>query len=468
MSFWDRVASACEGLDRASYYEVLGVSARAGPVEIASRYYALVARLHPDRHARERDPARRESLTRLFARIGDAYRVLTDPGLRRAYDEALARGEVRLAPESRVARASAPERDPSTELGRQLLEKGLGRLEVGDARGARSHLELAARYEPSSQAIAEALSRAREELSGIRSRPSIPKPPSQPPEAERPPPAPAPAPREVPPTVPARAHPRVPANVRIKLKLPTWDRYETFRTRDLSRGGMFVRAAQPLARGTVVRLQLASPDGQAVEIRAQVVRAVSEGEGAGMGLRFLEVSEETRRRVDGVVESAGLSEGGARWRAGAGAASAADVEGQSPSPEEAAAAGVSLRELEPAEPRLHVRERMSARPLLADDLFADALASAATPSANPLYVPGENEAREGRELLAAGEVGRAVEALEAAVTARPEDFRTRATLCVAKAYAAEKAGRPREARAHYEAALQADPTCAEAISALRG
>jgi uncharacterized protein (TIGR02266 family) len=445
------------------------VSTRAGPVEIASRYYALVARLHPDRHARERDPARRDSLTRLFARIGDAYRVLTDPGLRRAYDEALARGEVRLAPESRVARASAPERDPSTELGRQLLEKGLGRLEVGDARGARSHLELAARYEPSSQAIAEALTRAREELSGIRSRPSRPEPPSQPSEVARPPPVPTPASREVPPELPpARAHPRVPANVRIKLKLPTWDRYETFRTRDLSRGGMFVRAAQPLARGTVVRLQLASPDGQAVEIRAQVVRAVSEGEGAGMGLRFLEVSEETRRRVDGVVESAGSSEGGALGRAGAGAASSADVEGQSPSPEEAAAAGVSLREMEPAEPRLHVRERMPARPLLADDLFADALASAAPPRANPLYVPGESEAREGRELLAAGEVGRAVEALEAAVTARPEDSRTRATLCVARAYAAEQAGRRSEARAHYEAALQADPMCAEAISALRG
>ena len=450
MSFWERVAEAVERLDRVSYYEVLGVAPGAGPVEIASRYYALVARLHPDRHARERDPARREALTRLFARVGDAYRVLTDPGLRQAYDETLARGEVILAPESRAARAAAPARDPATELGRQLLEKGLGRLEVGDARGARNHLELAARYEPNSEVIAEALARARGD------RPEGDQASTAPAEAPEPNAASAPPPAPSSPPAPARAHPRMPVNVRIRLKLPTWDRFEAFRTRDLSRGGMFVRAKQPLAKGTVVRLQLASPDGQAVEIRAQVVRTVAEGDGAGMGLRFLEVSDETRHRVDAIVA----------------ASSELEPPPKPPAPElggdeEAAHAGISLKEIEPPEPRLHVRERVPARPLLAEELFGDALMSAASPSDTPLYVPGESEAREGKELLAAGEIIRAVEVLEAAVVARPDDARSRAALSVARAYMAERAGRAEAAREHYGQALKADPQCAEAIAGLR-
>ncbi len=528
--FWERVLSACERLERSTYYEILGVSSDAGPVEIASRYYALVARLHPDRHARERDPDRREALTRLFARIGDAYRVLTDAGLRRAYDEAVARGEVTLAPESRSARQTAPERDPATELGRQLLEKGRGRLEVGDARGARNHLELASRYEPNSRAIAAALAQVRSDLSerggraargtGVGGRapsqtaaanPSVPaaetgraagpasgaasgsetgpssRPASGPTsgpgvpgagsagdtsaqpaaarplgatgEATLPPPLPgsgAPATESHGGGLTARAHPRVPANVRIRLKLPTWDRFETLRTRDLSRGGMFVRAKQPLAKGTVVRLSLASPSGRAVEIRAQVVRVVSEGEGAGMGLRFLEVPDRTRQEVDEILAEEGAEPG----------APALQPSGAMAGRAEARTAGLELREVEPPEPRLHVREQVPARPLLAEQKPHVQTNDAAAVEA-PLDAPGEAEAREGRELLAAGEFEAAVERFERAVFIRPDDGRLVAALHVARGYLDERAGHPDSARDHYESALAADPQCAEAIAALR-
>lgn len=523
--FWQRVISASERLDDTSYYEVLGVSPEAGPVEIASRYYALVARLHPDRHARERDPARREALTKLFARIGDAYRVLTDPELRRAYDSARARGEATLAPEERGRQKPAPARDPATELARQLLEKGQSRLDVGDARGARSHLELAARYEPNSQAIGKALAQAQAALgegrgagtggarraratggspgdaaegataadpeavdpeAARRRRPPSSGPASSARDTEPPPRDPTgsmparPAPGDAgggptaatPPAAAegapaeegaaagsdppaARAHPRVPADVRIKLKLPTWDRFEAFRTRDLSRGGMFVRAKQPLAQGTVVRLALTPPGGEAVEIRAQVVRTVGEGQSAGMGLRFLEVSEDTRRQIEALL----AAEAG-------GAPPSPPPESQKPSQEEADRAGLDLRRVEPAEPRLHVRDRVPARPLLPDDLFDDAEASPAA-AADPLYVPGETEAREGRERLAAGDPEGAIERLEAALAANPDDPRAHATLCVARAQIEERAGRGEGARAQYRAALEHDPQCAEAIEALR-
>jgi hypothetical protein len=65
-------------------YDELGVARDASRDEIAAAYRARAKELHPDTHPVDADAADR------FARVGTAYRVLSDPEGRARYDESLA------------------------------------------------------------------------------------------------------------------------------------------------------------------------------------------------------------------------------------------------------------------------------------------------------------------------------------------------------------------------------------------
>ncbi len=67
-----------------NYYQVLGVAPTSGYLEIKKSYRALAKELHPDRLANptENDQAR-------FAEIAEAYKVLSNLKLRKAYDASL-------------------------------------------------------------------------------------------------------------------------------------------------------------------------------------------------------------------------------------------------------------------------------------------------------------------------------------------------------------------------------------------
>jgi DnaJ family protein C protein 11 len=66
-----------------SLYAVLNVRADATEEEVRRAYRQLAATYHPDK---ARDPAAREDATRAFARLQDAYAVLSDPARRDVYD----------------------------------------------------------------------------------------------------------------------------------------------------------------------------------------------------------------------------------------------------------------------------------------------------------------------------------------------------------------------------------------------
>lgn len=85
-----------------THYETLGVSPKATAAEIRSAYRKLVLIHHPDR-------SKAADASTKFARISEAYQVLSDPDQRRAYDNALVLArerEVRAAQRVKVSTES--------------------------------------------------------------------------------------------------------------------------------------------------------------------------------------------------------------------------------------------------------------------------------------------------------------------------------------------------------------------------
>ncbi len=109
-----------------------------------------------------------------------------------------------------------------------------------------------------------------------------------------------------------RQHRRV-SRPKVLLRIPTVDRLRSQYLKDLSGGGAFIRIAQPLPVGAVLRLEIEAPwlEG-ALELPATVVRSVpaekaTADEPAGMGVRFDELDADTRARLQQLLESHGSS-----------------------------------------------------------------------------------------------------------------------------------------------------------------
>lgn len=101
-------ASRVDGL---TYYEILGVHEHAGNDTLTQAFRAFAQVFHPDAHG-SHQPVEREALRTVFQQGAEAYRVLSEPGLRARYDMALAGGRRRLD----QATISLPPRRPDWNI----------------------------------------------------------------------------------------------------------------------------------------------------------------------------------------------------------------------------------------------------------------------------------------------------------------------------------------------------------------
>ena len=68
------------------YYEILGVSYAAADDELRKAYRKLAAKFHPDK---QKDPESAEKAAEKFKNANRAYKILTDPQKRQAYNDVI-------------------------------------------------------------------------------------------------------------------------------------------------------------------------------------------------------------------------------------------------------------------------------------------------------------------------------------------------------------------------------------------
>jgi curved DNA-binding protein CbpA len=132
-----------EEMERASYYQLLGVPRDASEGTIREEYYKRVARFHPDLYVNSLETDTRQKLVTMYSRIVEAYQVLTNGNKRARYDQLLVQGKLRWSPESDRATAPRAEAGIKNANAQRLFRMAQDQLREGNAKGALMNLKMA-------------------------------------------------------------------------------------------------------------------------------------------------------------------------------------------------------------------------------------------------------------------------------------------------------------------------------------
>lgn len=102
---------------------------------------------------------------------------------------------------------------------------------------------------------------------------------------------------------------RAPVSLKVRFKSATVDEFIEHYSKDVSRGGIYIKSSQPLPVGTLLKFQFQLKDesalirgvGRVVWTRAE--EDAAEEQPAGMGIKFIKMDNESRAVVERIIES---------------------------------------------------------------------------------------------------------------------------------------------------------------------
>ena len=153
-------------LDELDYYQILHLSRGATASECRAAFHATSRAFHPDAN-RHLDPEQRTAIECIAKRVTEAYTVLRNPRRRRAYDEGLDGGEVRMQiveAEARAERRATDELQGRTPNGRRYSALARADLERDDLRSAIRNLQTALTFESDNTHLSQKLEEIKQRL----------------------------------------------------------------------------------------------------------------------------------------------------------------------------------------------------------------------------------------------------------------------------------------------------------------
>ncbi|HZH03114.1 MAG TPA: TIGR02266 family protein [Myxococcaceae bacterium] len=103
------------------------------------------------------------------------------------------------------------------------------------------------------------------------------------------------------PTSDGRQYSRTPIELKVEYK--KMNSFFSDYTKNISKGGTFIKTKKPLPIGTQFLFKLSVPQRtSAFELLGEVVWSSAEGDGSGMGIRFIYDDDAQRSDFEGMVE----------------------------------------------------------------------------------------------------------------------------------------------------------------------
>ncbi len=162
------VMSLARIIDDMDYYQILKVKQNAFSEEIKRAYFKQSRIFHPDKYYNE-DPALVALITKVFKRINEAYKVLSDPLKRPVYTRAINGSNrekfLRFDPKMmEEAGQKEPEDQGQTPMGKKYYQMAKTAMNNKDYNGAKINLQLAAKMEPNNKTFKAKLQEVEETL----------------------------------------------------------------------------------------------------------------------------------------------------------------------------------------------------------------------------------------------------------------------------------------------------------------
>jgi Tfp pilus assembly protein PilZ len=106
-----------------------------------------------------------------------------------------------------------------------------------------------------------------------------------------------------------REHVRYAVSLRVRVRVSGSEQFTTFKTMDVSRGGLFLCTRTPPERGTRVSVELADAAGHSMLVPGRVVRTIRPDEagprGPGVGVQLGPLSDIEQEMLGALIEQAG-------------------------------------------------------------------------------------------------------------------------------------------------------------------
>jgi curved DNA-binding protein CbpA len=148
-------------LGQRTYYQLLNLPAGTKDgAAVRAAFYRVATQLHPDRFLAMTDLPTRERLEIIYARVSEAYRVLSSPERRAAYDVCLHAGKLRLDLSHRDPGPRSPEDSLTHPEAKKFFRLAMECAKNKDWKGTILNLGFARTFAPTAPVIAEKLAEA--------------------------------------------------------------------------------------------------------------------------------------------------------------------------------------------------------------------------------------------------------------------------------------------------------------------
>jgi len=158
--FQKEVAALAKVIDDLDYYQILKVKENAFNQEIKRAYFKQSRIYHPDKYYTE-SPEFQKQVNKIFKRIAEAYKILSDEDKRALYTKAV-KGPDRkkfLRYNKKLLEQSAREKEDEgqTQMGRKYYQLAKTAMNNRDYNSAKINLQLASKMEPANETFKKRL-----------------------------------------------------------------------------------------------------------------------------------------------------------------------------------------------------------------------------------------------------------------------------------------------------------------------